>query len=131
VSAGNGAKGLFVMVADGERNSDSMYVRFTRVKYVPPVAAANNAPVLSSIDVASTSMGSTVHVMVNASDDNGVKRVRFATEAGNWGPWVTFTGPHYMAPVSSGTGYKGLFVQVADAQYATSSIKYAKFTRTS
>ncbi|MBC7593519.1 MAG: hypothetical protein H7288_06225 [Kineosporiaceae bacterium] len=131
VSAGTGAKGLFVMVIDGLRDSNIYYVRFTRTKAAPPSAPGNNAPVLTAISTPATVTGSAVTVTVKASDDNAVKRIRFATEAGTWGAWQACSGATYSAPVSAGNGYKGVFVQVQDAGYATSSILYRTFTRVS
>jgi len=131
VSAGLGAKGLFVRVVDGYRDSNTYYVRFTRTKAAPPTAPSNNAPTLTAIATPAKVAGSTVQVTIKATDDNGVKRVRFATEAGSWGAWQAWNPKTnvYAAPVSSGLGYKGVFVQVQDSGYATSSILYRKFTR--
>lgn len=131
VSAGTGAKGLFVMVVDGQRDSNIKFVRFTRVKAAAPSAAVNNAPVLTAISTPVTVAGATVTVTVKASDDNAVKRIRFATEDGNWTAWRAYSGTTYEAPVSAGRGFKGVFVQVQDAGYATSSILYRKYTRVS
>lgn len=131
VSDGVGTKGLFVMVVDGQRDSNIKFVRFTRVKAAAPSAAVNNAPVLTAISTPATVAGATVTVTVKASDDNAVKRIRFATEDGNWTAWRAYAGTSYAAPVSAGRGFKGVFVQVQDAGYATSSILYRKYTRVS
>ena len=88
---------------------------------VPAAHAA--APVISSVTIPDPTATQTITVSVVAKDPGAVTRMRFATEAGVWGAWQSFT-PSAQFTLSSGAGYKGVFVQVMNAAWETSGSVY-------
>jgi hypothetical protein len=125
LTPGHGGKGIFVQVKDLAGHESNAL--FRQLNFQPVVDT--QAPVLVSAVVPATNAGATVNVTTVVTDDTGPAMMRFATEEGVWGEWVPYA-PVKAAPVSAGTGTKGVFVQVRDAAGHDSGALYRTFTRT-
>jgi hypothetical protein len=72
------------------------------------------APRITSIIVPRRSCSRRIVLRIGASDDTGVRYVRFANENGRFGGWRAFT-PRIVYTLSRGTTRKVVYVQVRDA----------------
>lgn len=83
-----------------------------------PVAGGGGSdttrPLLTAVTMSPQVPGRSLVVRLRASDEVGVTLVRFATENGRWGSWRTLRSS-YAIRLTSGQGWKGVFVQVRDA----------------
>lgn len=71
------------------------------------------APVLRGISAPERTTEASVTVTIDATDDTGVTQMRFADEHGEWGAWQKFAS-RVQVPLTSGFGYKRIYVQVRD-----------------
>jgi hypothetical protein len=72
------------------------------------------APTLTSVTVPAVTSSRTITVRIVASDNVGVRQVRFAQEDGRWTPWQAFA-PTKRWTLSTGASAKAVFTQVRDA----------------
>ncbi|MBC7460966.1 MAG: hypothetical protein H7287_06355, partial [Thermoleophilia bacterium] len=148
LTAGNGARGVFVQVRDTERLESKSLYRITTAAVpavvvvvppvvippvvvppvvVPPVVAPpvrdTTAPVLVELAFPKTTTTRTITVATRATDDVGVTKMRLASDNGIWQPWQDYAAatPWTLAPVAM---VKGVFVQVRDTAGNESNVKY-------
>lgn len=132
LSAGDGAKAVTVQVRDAAGNVSGTLVARTALAtevVVPPVA--NQAPVLAAITFPATVVGNGVTVAIDATDDREVTEMRLTSESGDWpvanDGWQPFNA-RATFQLTRGTGLRGVFVQVRDAQGLMSEVRYRTVT---
>ncbi|MCW2948999.1 MAG: phage tail protein, partial [Thermoleophilia bacterium] len=136
LSAGDGPKTVRVQVRDAAGNLSAVLVATTIYTApavaqpgapVPAVAAPavgeNAAPVLKSVALPNPATTQTVTVTTVAIDDAKVTGMRLATEEGTWSDWRDYAATTPFA-LTAGTGFRGVSVQVRDAQGLVSNPVY-------
>lgn len=136
LSSGYGTKTIDAQIVTG---AGETAVYTTTINYVAaggdpapdptpdPQPDPNAGPmVLNSISVPATSMTRDVRVTSDYSGGGGCLDMRLATEDGNWDNWQPCKGM-VPAPVSAGTGIKGVYVQIKGTNGSLSAIKFAKY----
>ncbi|MCW2924091.1 MAG: phage tail protein [Thermoleophilia bacterium] len=125
LSAGYGVKGVYVRVRDmGGNESQAVYrtIGYAAVPVddggggpLPPVGTVDvAAPVLSAFTVPALTATQAVQATVTATDDVGVRSIRFANEDGVWSAWKAFAATSTWT-LSAGEGQKVVYAQVRDA----------------
>lgn len=149
LTAGSGARGVFVQVRDQTGNESQVLYRRTTLlgppspaapapatpapptshpspPVRPPVAGHDRrAPFLRSISLARRVHSTHVVIRVLASDNVGVRQVRLANEDGTWGAWRTYS-PCVNWTMAPKLGIRGVFVQVRDGARNESRILFIK-----
>jgi hypothetical protein len=137
LTAGAGARGVFVQVRDIKRQeSGTIYRTTTLAPNAPapipdpipnpdpnPGAVDAAAPIVRAVTLPATTTSRLITVAIDATDDIGVTQVRLANETGVWGAWQNFAArtPWVLTKVAM---TKGVFVQVRDAAHKESNILY-------
>jgi hypothetical protein len=129
LSDGLGVKGVYVRVRDMAGNeSNAVYKTLSVVAPVEgggggePAPVGDKAdPVVVSATVPALTPTRTVNVTVDATDDTGVRAVRFANEDGNWGAWKAFAAVSEWQ-LSAGNGAKAVYAQVRDGAGRESNV---------
>ena len=141
LTAGPGARGVFVQVRDAQRvESASLYRTTVRanlpvgenppaqppvqpeppveqppVKPEPPAGApvGDAAPVVTALTLPATTATQLVRIRIAATDDRRVTHMRLANEDGNWKPWAAYAADSDWL-LTPNAMLKGTFVQVRD-----------------
>jgi hypothetical protein len=131
LSDGLGTKGVYVRVRDMAGNeSNAVYRTIGFIEGVvgddepAPVADAAD-PVLSSFTIPALTPTNAIQVVLEATDDTGVRTARFANEDGNWGPWQAFESTTTWN-LSAGQGAKAVYAQVRDGAGRESAVLSAR-----
>ncbi len=131
LSAGNGAKAVYVQVRDGAgRESNTMMARSSvqpDAPAQPPAGGAPDAtpPVLSKLELPAETTAQTITANLTATDDVGVAQVRFANEDGTWAGWQTWAASKQWK-LTDGYGAKLVYAQVRDAVGNESAVLNAR-----
>jgi hypothetical protein len=152
LSDGNGAKTLRVQVRDAAGNVSAVISATTTYTapvvvtppvvtppvvvppvVVPPVVVppvkVNQAPVVTDVILPDPATTQTVTVTTVATDDGTIAKMRLATEEGNWSAWRDWS-PTTQFTLTAGEGFRGVSVQVQDAEGLLSNSKYKMTTLT-
>ncbi len=131
LSAGYGVKGVFVRVRDIAGNESPAVYRTTGfVAPVdpgdpPPPVGDQADPVLTAISIPALTATNAIQVTVEATDDTGLRHVRFANEDGNWGAWRAYAATSTWQ-LSAGNGNKLVYGQVRDGAGRESGVLSAR-----
>lgn len=131
LSANYGTKGIYVRVRDmGGNESAAAYRTLSFQAPVnpdepPPPAQDAADPVLTAIVIPALTATRDIQVAIDATDDTGLRYVRFANEDGNWSAWQAFAATKTWT-LSAGQGGKAVYAQVRDGAGKESTTALAR-----
>jgi hypothetical protein len=126
LTAGNGAKVVFVQVRDAADNRSQLH---RTTNHNDPINGPDQiAPLLNSLSAPASSTTREVKLTADATDNRGISAYRIAGDDGVWKAWTAWTGDTIPHTIEGGYGRKVIFVQVRDAAGNESTVKNVAVT---